>query len=383
MTVATRHREAYESWLIPSMLVLVLRVLFFAIAAVASVLLNPAADASRASLADMWAHYDALHYFEIALHGYASASDPNNTAFFPLYPLLIRAVSSAGFSPLQAGLLISLLGTLIAAAYLSRLANDEIGADAGPVAVLYLLLFPTAVYLCAPYTESTFLAGAVPAFYYAKCGKWGRAGVAAAVATATRVTGVFLLMGLLAEILGKHGIRQAIKRHAWVCLVVGALPLIGYALYLQSLKGDPLNFVTSQHVGWGHTFSSPLNVFVSTGRVFWEGRLGDLPVSTGPRLLWLGEVVAAMVGVGFTAWAVQKREWGYAVYMGSLMTLLLLKGPTYVSIPRYLLGLFPIPLFLAGFTRNRPVVALALLGVLAPAATLGLLIYTRGTSWFY
>jgi len=365
------------------MLVLVLRIVFVAIAAAGSVLLNPAADASRASLAEMWAHYDAVHYLEIALHGYASASDPNNTAFFPLYPLLIRALSSAGFPPLQAGLLISVLATLIAAIYLSRLANDEIGPGAGPVAVLYLLLFPTAVYLCAPYTEATFLAGAVPAFYYARRGNWGRAGIGAAVATATRITGVFLLAGLLAEILSKHGIWRANTRRAWVCLVVGSLPLIAYALYLQSLRGDPLNFVTSQQVGWGHAIGSPLNVFLSTWRVFWEGRLGNLPVTTGPRLLWLGEILAMMVGVGFTAWAVQKREWGYAAYMGSLMMLLLFKGPMYGSVPRFLLGLFPIPLFLAGFSRNRPVVALALVGVLAPAATLGLLIYTRGTSWFY
>jgi hypothetical protein len=207
--------------------------------------------------------------------------------------------------------------------------------------------------------------------------------VAAAVATATRVTGVFLLVGLLAEILSKHGIRQAISKRAWVCLVIGSLPLIVYPLFLQTLRGDPLNFVTSQQVGWGHAIGSPLNVLATTWRVFWEGRLGDLPVTTGPRLLWLGEVLAVIVCAGFTGWAVQKREWGYAAYMGSLLALLIFKGPMYASVPRYLLGLFPIPLFLAGLSRNRPVVSITLIGVLAPAATLGLLIYTRGTSWFY
>jgi hypothetical protein len=103
----------------------------------------------------------------------------------------------------------------------------------------------------------------------------------------------------------------------------------------------------------------------------------------GPRLLWLGELAAAALGTGFTIWAVRRREWGYAAFMGSLMAVALTSGPLYLSVPRHLLGLFPIPLLLAGATRDRPLAAAALLGILAPVATLGVLIYTRGTSWFY
>jgi hypothetical protein len=103
----------------------------------------------------------------------------------------------------------------------------------------------------------------------------------------------------------------------------------------------------------------------------------------GPRFLWFGELAAAALGVVFTVWAVRKREWGYATYMGSLIIVVLVNGPTYLSTPRHLLALFPIPLFLAQATRDRPLAAQALLAFEAPLATLGLLIYTLGTAWFY
>ena len=91
-----------------------------------------------------------------------------------------------------------------------RLAEEEIGRGAGLAgphetngagrrASLYLLFFPTAVFLVAPYSESLFLAGAIPAFYYARRKRWIMAGMFAAVAMGARAAGIFLLFGLLVE----------------------------------------------------------------------------------------------------------------------------------------------------------------------------------------
>jgi len=364
-------------------LVLIVRFTFFAIAVAASMLLNPSST-GRATLAQTWGHYDALHYLEISRVGYSSPiGDPNNTAFFPLFPLLIRAFSSLGLNAVVAGLMISTAASVVAAVYLFRLADEDAGPGAGSLAVLYLLFFPTAVYLCAPYTEALFLAGAIPAFYYARCKRWPLAAIGAAVATGTRVTGVFLLLGLFVEFLRQRDLAIRKAAMALASLAVGALPLIGYTLYLEIIRGSPVDFLIAQRLGWNHEFTSPVTVFLATWSVFWEGRLGNLPVAGGVRLLWFGELAAAGLGVAFTVWAIRKCEWGYAIYMGSLMAVLLVNGPTYVSIPRYLLALFPVPLFQAEATRGRPLAAQALLAFEAPLATLGLLIYTLGTAWFY
>ena len=365
-------------------MVVAVRAAFLAVAGAASVLLNPSPDASLASLTETWAHYDALHYLSIAREGYTGAgADPNDTAFFPLYPLLIRLLASLGLGPVRAALLISLAGTLVAAVYLYALAEEDAGEGAGRLAVAYLLFFPTAVFLCAPYTEATFLGGAVAAFYYARRGHWVGMALGAAVASGSRVTGAFLLVGLLVEVLRHRGLTKTSLARAGAGLAAGAVPLVAYAVYLHLIRGDALNFVTVQSVGWGRELGSPMTALLGTWQVVWDGRLNGVPVTTGPRLLWLGELAATALGTVFAIWAARRREWGYAAFMGCLMAVALTSGPLYLSVPRHLLGLFPIPLILAGVTRERPLAAGTLVGVLAPTATLGVLIYTRGTSWFF
>jgi hypothetical protein len=54
----------------------------------------------------------------------------------------------------------------------------------------------------------------------------------------------------------------------------------------------------------------------------------------------------------------------------------------YYSVPRMLLTMFPIVLFLAEVTKRRPSLHDWLLIGLAPLATLGVVVYTQG-GWFY
>nr|MBF6592748.1 hypothetical protein [Ktedonobacterales bacterium] len=69
----------------------------------------PVVTLSPRALALAWQRWDALWYLGIAQHGYTSAQA---TAFFPLYPLSIRAVTLIiGPHWLAAGLLAANLGT--------------------------------------------------------------------------------------------------------------------------------------------------------------------------------------------------------------------------------------------------------------------------------
>jgi hypothetical protein len=376
-------RPRWRATVRPVLLVLATRAVFLAVAYAGSILLT-ATEKGHASFPGMWERYDALHYENIARHGYTGlGSDPNETAFFPLFPLAIRAFSALGLSEVAAGLLIAAAASMVAGVYLYRLAVESFDEGAGGRAVLYLMLFPTAVFLIAPYTEPLFLAGAVPAFYYARRGQWGRSALPAAVAVATRVTGVFLVFGLIAEFVRQ---RRFDRRSIWRAagsLAIGCLPLAAFAAYLWWAKGNPLDFVAAEHRGWHRELISPVSAFLSTWRVFWNAQLGGIPVTTGPRLVWFGELAAAAAGVLFTVVAVRRREWGYAVFMGSLMAVLLVDGPTYLSLPRMLLTLFPIPLLLAGMVRERPLLHQVILSVFAILATFGVLVYTGGTAWFY
>jgi hypothetical protein len=230
--------------------------------------------------------------------------------------------------------------------------------------------------LIAPYSESLFLAGAVAAFYYARRGRWHLVALPAAVAMGARAAGIFLLIGLAVEFLRHRDFKLERVANAAFALTVGVLPLLAYGAFLARAMGDPLMFLVHQKEGWGRTFVGPIQSFWNTW-LTWD--VASYP--TNWLLAWRIEVLAAAVGVGLTLWAVAKREWGYAAFMGSMLAVLM-TSTWYYSIPRMLLSMFPIVLFLSEATKDRPHLHEWLVLALAPLATLGVVVYTQG-GWFY
>lgn len=323
---------------------------------------------------EIWDRWDTGIFLGVAEHGYTGeGADPHATAIFPLYPLMIRAVSLTGLPPLASGLLISAGASLVAFAYLYRLAEEEMGDGAGLRAVLYLAFFPTAVFLVAAYSEPLFLAGAIPAFYYARRGRWVLVALPAAVAMGARVAGVFLLLGLTAEFLRKRDLSTATTARALGAIAAGALPLVAYMAYLWEIKGDPLYFLVDQRLGWGRSLVDPVDAFLNTWRI-----TGGDPASTNFIFASRVEILAAAVGLGLVVWAAGKKEWGFALYMGSFLAALV-TSTFYQSIPRMLLTFFPAYVLMAGSARG---LHSYLTPVMAVFAALGVVTFTMGL-WFF
>ncbi len=145
-------------------------------------------------LAATTVRWDSIYYLQIAHHGYQSL---RQAGFFPLYPLLIRAVSLVTGSFVIAGILISLaclLATLVLVRRLTLLAFDERTAN---LTVRLLAFGPMALFMSAVYTESLFLALSTGAFYAGRRGRWAWAGVLGGLAAASRSGGLLLLVPLL------------------------------------------------------------------------------------------------------------------------------------------------------------------------------------------
>src|SRR5438876_8065853 len=111
--------------------------------------------------ADVWARWDSAFFLRIAEHGYDKAS----AAFGPLYPALVWLVGHVFFGHyVLAGIVVSLAAALGSFVLLYRFAEDRIG-DAGAYrSVLYLAVFPMALFLQAVYSESLFLLLTLAAF---------------------------------------------------------------------------------------------------------------------------------------------------------------------------------------------------------------------------
>ncbi|MGH2824669.1 MAG: mannosyltransferase family protein, partial [Thermoleophilaceae bacterium] len=120
------------------------------------------------------ARWDAAWYLRIAESGYAGSDA--RAAFFPLYPLLARALATP-FTASPAALLIAAYAIALAAflgalVLLHRLVSLELGRPLARPTLLLLAVFPAAVFFSAPYSESLFLLLAVGAFYAARSDRW-------------------------------------------------------------------------------------------------------------------------------------------------------------------------------------------------------------------
>lgn len=315
---------------------------------------------------DRWKVWDADLLVTIAQHGYdgdpAKPADPGLPAFFPGMPLVLRAVHLVVPSWAMCGLLISLVAGAVAMVALAKLAEHE-GAP-GWVAVLALVLFPTAVFLFAGYSEALFLAFAIPAWLFARRGQWPLAVLFAAGASCVRITGLFLAVALVAEFFsGQNRWRDL----PW--LIVPFLPLVAYSAYHHSRSGDWLAWKHAQEAGWGREMVWPWDAWRTT----WGSAMGTDDFAVAFRM----EIVGAVIAVAVMLWLLLTRRWSEFVYValqaGALMT-----SAYYLSIPRSLLLWFPLWLGIARLAaRWRWVIAVYGL-VLGPLMVLNTLRFLTG-----
>ncbi|MHB8491154.1 MAG: mannosyltransferase family protein, partial [Solirubrobacteraceae bacterium] len=131
------------------------------------------------------ARWDAAWYLLIAHAGYGpslGSATAARSAFYPLYPLAIRALSLGGY--MAAGIVVSLLA-LGAALYLLhrltalevragslRAANPAAPREVARAAVTVLAFSPMAFFLSAIYSESLYLALSLGVFWFARRGRW-------------------------------------------------------------------------------------------------------------------------------------------------------------------------------------------------------------------
>lgn len=375
--MSARLRPDHRAFVVSAAATVLSRTGILAIAWLAAWFLEQEIDGPlRTSFAELWLHWDARHLLTIAEHGYThELSDEHAAAFFPLFPLLVRALSVVGLTSLSAAFLINTLATVAALYFLHKLVADESDQDAADRAVIYLAIFPTAVFLVAPYTEALFLAGATAAFFFARKGNALAAGAAAAVAVGARAAGLFLVAGLVTEILVRRGWTRTALLRAGLVTGLSLMPLAAFMFFQEQAFGSPFAFLEAQKEGWGRAFVGPIDSFTAT----WRTQFGDYPANW--VLAWRIEILAAAVGVGMVVWAALQRRWGYAVFMATMLAALITSS-WYYSIPRMMLSMFPIPVLVAEATRRRPAVQAAITATFASLAVLGAVAYTQG-AWFF
>jgi len=277
---------------------------------------------------------DSNWYLGIAADGYErrtfTTERPANWAFFPLYPLLLRAAATVTGERHLTGAFLSNIFLLFALLLLYKtvLAFD-FGEDDAARAVFYLAVFPVSYFYSVPLTESLFLLLTVGSFYAARRERWLAAGLLGALASATRVTGVLLLPAL--AVLYWETYRTLRPRLNFLPLLLIPSGLVAFMAFLFAATGNALAFKDIT-VAWGRQptfFLTPLFRYLAdplTLALPWDFRL----------LNFLGAVFALAGGLLLVKW----RRWSLAFY-ALASTFVALTSGILQSQARYAAVVFP------------------------------------------
>ena len=319
-----------------------------------------------------WERWDALWFLRIAVEGYKDTD--LSAAFFPLYPLLIRGLSVVlGGNALAAAILISNAAFLAALVTVSELTRELFGRETARRTVLYLAIFPTAYFFVAPYTESLFLLLSAGAFLAAHRGRWEWAGLCGALAAGTRSIGLILVLPLAVQAFlqwrdrrsetGKPD-RELVIALAWSAFV--AIGTISYLLFWHRFNGDWSTPINDQN-GWLREFSFLWTSYANGTREAF--RFIGQYAGGYHQLDWIF-VTGAIVGVIVLFHKIPSPYWIYAALSVAVPLFFVFGGRPFMSMPRFILPVFPLFWGLAMLSQRFKVhelivaVSAALLGVM-------------------
>ena len=303
-----------------------------------------------ANALDLWNRWDAQHYLRLAEVGYVQSSlppnteDPLNIVFFPFFPVAVYVVSVAVPNLVLSALVVSFAASVGAGYFLFRLVALDADQAVAWRAVLLLFSFPTAYFLAAPFTEALFLFAVLASVYAARTGEWAGAGLAGALATGTRVTGIALAPALLAEAFAKRaGVPDQVRRLVWISLT--AAGLLTYLAINQIVHGDPLHFLGVQREHWFQRPVPPWQPVQDAIQALLAGG-NDFTFT----FIYAGRVAGVLVALPLLVLAVRRLRLPDVLY-GWTGFVLILSAAWLISLPRYLLVLYP--LFIVGAQLSR------------------------------
>ena len=308
--------------------------------------------------------WDGLWYRELADHGYPThvVHEQSTLGFFPLFPLVVWAVSHTFVVPIAhyeilsttvAGVIVSGIGGLIATVLVGKLAESWWGEQASRRAILLFCLFPGSVVFSMVYAEGLMIPLAAGCILALQRRRWVLAGALAGLATAAEPQALVLV--LVCAVSAALEVRR--NRSHLRALLAPALSLVGaasFAAFLWIWTGSPFASLIAQRDGWSEK-TDPLAL------VHLTEQLGDqislhhfnhptidlnLVVGLGGAILLIGLLVLVLRN---------RREMSIEAIVYTLGIAWLGMTSEFVPpMPRLLITAFPAIMVVARYARGRP-----------------------------
>ncbi|MGH9063203.1 MAG: hypothetical protein ACRDZQ_02935 [Acidimicrobiales bacterium] len=207
--------------------------------------------------------WDGAWYVRVATTGYPTHIPTvfSTLGFFPLYPLAMRGLSDlAGWPALDAGLVVTGVGGLVATCLIWRLCRSWWGPEAADRAIALVCFFPGSVVFSMAYSEGLLLALVAGCLLALQARRWLAAGVLAGLATAVGPDAVVVVAScaVAAAVALARGGAWRVLRSWWALAapVLAPAGLAGFAVYLWIHTGTPFASFDAQRQAWGEALNA-------------------------------------------------------------------------------------------------------------------------------
>lgn len=304
--------------------------------------------------ANIWGRWDTAWFVRVAAQGYLHGW-PQNPAFFPLYPAMIRlgTILDPKAPTIVAPLLSAWIASFFVFYWLLKLVRLD-GDQAKALRVVKIAaLFPTAFFLSVAYSEAPFIALVLGAFYTARRGQWLWTALLGFLAALTRNEGVLLFFPFLWEYCQQFGYRI---RYQIIGLIGAPLGLIAYMAYLQAIGKGAFDMLKAEKLGWHRKTVPPwqgLHVALST--------LLHHPHMSSTVFIYTSiDLTSALLLMAATVYMIVRHyRWSYVIW-SALMVLIPLSSVTppfyspILSMSRLIMPAFPLYIVLAEWGESSP-----------------------------
>lgn len=315
---------------------------------------------SFSDLMNEYLKWDAKNYQRIAMGGYKyyiENGDYVTVVFFPLYPWLIRIFNIIFKNEILSGIVLSGLLYSGACCYLYKLLSLDYSRSTAARTLLYISVFPHALFFGVMMNESTLLFTMCAALYYIRIHNWKLAGIFGALAAMSRTVGILLAIPAAVEWLEHYNILGELKRKKiavvwklfyskglWIFLMLAGTGI--YLLCNYRTTGEWFKFLEYEENYWyqkncyfGHGFSVIFDYFThSTDFVKYA--------------IWLPGVLSSIFVVAALIYGLRRHKNMYTAFLA--VYIIVNAGITWpISFGRYMTCAVPAFIIMSDFTERH------------------------------
>ncbi len=314
--------------------------LFVSVRAIVLLVLWALASVRDRSVRLVFVRWDAQWYRRIAEHGYgftASTSDGRHLsdyAFFPAQPLIERLIHFlTGLSALDAGIVISAVSSVIAAAGIYQIARAIYDEKVAFYSTFLWAAIPIGIVESMSYSESLFTALAAWSLYFTLRRNWVVAAALASFASFTRPVGLAVCLAVIISLLIEIRSQRILAKPSHLFAIF--LAPSGWILYLGyvSIKVKSFSGYFAIESRWGNGFDAGAHFLKWCVHLLFS------------KSVFSG--IAVLIAVGLLIWLLvicfqQNQPVPLLVFATALVAIALTTSGYFGSKPRYLLPGFPL-----------------------------------------